>query len=108
MAIEIDEGNLKQGLLGLVVTLVEIIQDALRHQAVRRMEGGSLTEAEMERLGEALIELDNAVAQIKEEMGIAQTVKSIRGGLDGVVDELIDDFVNPHKLFAAADGDRLN
>ncbi|MCX6142689.1 MAG: gas vesicle protein K [Ignavibacteriales bacterium] len=108
MAIEIDEGNLKQGLLGLVITLVEIIQDALRHQAVRRMEGGSLTEAEMERLGEALIELDSAVAQIKEEMGLVETVKNIRGGLDGVVNELIDDFINPQKLFAAADRERLN
>ncbi|MDD5094853.1 MAG: gas vesicle protein K [Dehalococcoidia bacterium] len=108
MAIEIDEGNLKQGLLGLVVTLVEIIQDALRHQAVRRMEGGSLTEPEMERLGEALMELDTAVAQIKEDLGIAETVKSIMDGLDQVVDNLIDDFINPNKWLAGADGGRLN
>ena len=103
MAVEIDEGNLKQGVLGLVVTLVEIIRDALQHQALRRMEGGSLTDAEVERLGEALSELDSAIEEIKEEMGIADTVKSIREGLDSVVDDLLNDFLNPGRLVAAAE-----
>lgn len=101
MKLEIDEGNLKQGVLGLVVTLVEIIRDALRHQAVRRMEGGSLSDEEVERLGRALIELDNAIQQIKEEMGIAETVRSVRDGLDNFVDDLIDDLINPDKLLSA-------
>lgn len=103
MAVEIDEGNLKQGVLGLVVTLVEIIRDALQHQALRRMEGGSLTDAEVERLGEALLELGNAIEEIKEEMGIAETVKSVREGLDSVVDDLLNDFLNPGRLAAAAE-----
>ncbi len=103
MAVEIDEGNLKQGVLGLVVTLVEIIRDALQHQALRRMEGGSLTDAKVERLGEALSELDSAIEEIKEEMGIADTVKSIREGLDSVVDDLLNDFLNPGRLVAAAE-----
>ena len=103
MAVEIDEGNLKQGVLGLVVTLVEIIRDALQHQALRRMEGGSLTDAEVERLGEALLELGDAIEEIKEEMGIAETVRSIREGLDSVVDDLLNDFLNPGRLAAAAE-----
>ena len=49
--VDIDEKSLKHGVLGLVIALVEIIKDALQLQAVRRMEGGSLTEEEMERLG---------------------------------------------------------
>lgn len=107
MAVEIDEGNLKQGVLGLVVALVEIIRDALQHQALRRMEGGSLADAEIERLGEALIELDNAIDEIKEEIGIAEAVKSVRDGLDRVVDDLIDDFLNPGKLLSTAERGRL-
>ena len=103
MAIEIDEGNLKQGVLGLVVTLVEIIRDALQHQALRRMEGGSLTDAEIEGLGEALSELDNAIEEIKEEMGIAEVVRSVREGLDSVVDDLLDNFLNPDRLAVAAE-----
>jgi len=107
MTVEIDEGNLKQGVLGLVVALVEVIQDALRHQAIRRMEGGSLTEEEMERLGEALMELDEAIEQIKEEMGIAETVRSVRDGLDRVVDDLLDDFINPDKWLKTTEGGQL-
>ena len=97
MAIEIDEGNLKQGVLGLVVALVEVIQDALQHQAFRRMEGGSLTEEEMERLGAALMDLDEAIEQIKQENGIAEAVRSVRDGLDSVVDDVLDNFLNPDK-----------
>ena len=48
--INIDENNLKHGVLGLVLALVEIIKDALRIQAFERMESGSLTEEEVERL----------------------------------------------------------
>ena len=50
MAIHIDEENLKEGLLGLVVALVEIIEEVLERQAIRRMEGGRLSDEEMESL----------------------------------------------------------
>ncbi|WP_420096067.1 gas vesicle protein GvpK, partial [Brevibacterium sediminis] len=40
MALNVDEESLKHGVLTLVVTLVEVIQEALETQAVRRMEGG--------------------------------------------------------------------
>ena len=108
MTVEIDEGNLKQGVLGLVVALVEIIQETLRHQAFRRMEGGSLTEEEMERLGEALMELDEAIEQIKQENGIAETVRSVRDGLDRVVDDLLNDFINPGKWVKTTEEGQLS
>jgi len=53
MAIDINEDNLKHGVLGLVLALVEVIRDALRIQAFKRMESGILTDEECERLGEA-------------------------------------------------------
>lgn len=51
MPIEIDEENLKSGLLGLVVALVEVIQEVLEREALRRIESGGLKEEEVERLG---------------------------------------------------------
>ena len=106
MTIKIDEGNLKQGVLGLVIALVEIIQDALVHQAFRRMDGGSLTEEEMERLGAALMDLDEAIKQIKQENGIAEAVRSVRDGLDSAVDDILDNFLNPDKwLISAKEGE---
>lgn len=97
MTVNIDEKNLKQGVLGLVMALVEIIRDALKLQAIRRMEGGNLTEEEVERLGEALMDLDIAIEQIKEQQGVAETVKSVRDGLDDIVDDVINDILNPEK-----------
>ena len=97
MPIDIDEDNLKHGVLGLVLALVEIIQDALRLQAFKRMEGGSLTEEEMERLGEALMDLDIAIEEIKKEQGVTESVKSVRDGLDSIVDDVLDKMINPER-----------
>jgi hypothetical protein len=95
MVVDIDEKNLKHGVLGLVIALVEIIRDALKLQAMKRVEGGSLTEEEMERLGQALMELDTAIEEIKVEQGIVESVRSVRDGLDEVVDDVLDRMVNP-------------
>lgn len=97
MPIDIDEDNLKHGLLGLVVAIVEIIRDALKHQALRRMEGGSLKDEEIERLGMALEDIDIAIEQMKEEQGIDDTVKSVRDGLDDIVDDVLNQMVNPER-----------
>lgn len=95
VAVEIKENDLKQGVLGLVVALVEIIRDTLKVQALKRMESGSLTEAECERLGETLMKLDIALEQIKEELAITESVQAVRDGLDDLVTEAVDKLVNP-------------
>ena len=96
MPIDIDEKNLKHGILGLVIALVEIIKDALRLQALKRMEGGSLTEEEIDRLGRALMDLDTAIEEIKKEHGVSESVKSVRDGLDNIVDDLLDKMITDH------------
>jgi len=103
MVLSIDEDNLTHGILGLVMALVEIIRDALRLQAFRRMEGGSLTEGECERLGRVLTDLDAAIEKIKEEQGITESVQSVREGLDSLVDDLLDKFLNPERWAKGAE-----
>jgi hypothetical protein len=95
MTLRVDESSLKNGVLTLVVTLVEVIQEALEHQALRRIEGGDLTEEEQERLGQALLDLDDALEQIKADHGLTASVADLHRGLDDVVDELVDKLVNP-------------
>jgi hypothetical protein len=97
MTIDIDTDNLKHGVLGLVIALVEIIKDALNLQAIKRMEGGTLSEEEMERLGVALQDLDLAIEEIKKEQGVTESVKSVRDGLDSIVDEVLDKMINPER-----------
>lgn len=87
--VRVDEGSLKEGLLGLALALVEIIADVLRSQAVRRMEGGGLTAEEVDALGRALRELDAAVAEIEAELGLAASVDAVRRSLDEAVAELL-------------------
>jgi hypothetical protein len=97
MAINIDENNLKHGVLGLVIALVEVIKDALKIQAFKRIESGVLSEEECERLGKALMDLDIALEEIKAEQGIIESVQAVRDGLDEIVDGVIDRIVNPER-----------
>ncbi len=97
MPIQINEDNLKQGLLGLVVALVELVQDVLSMQALRRMESGRLTDQEINRLGEALIDLEEALQQIKMDNGLEKVVRDVRWGLDDLVDDVLDRMINPER-----------
>ena len=93
--IKIDEGKLKEGVLGLVMAVVEIIRDALQSQATRRMESGKLAEEEIERLGRALADLDVAIEDIKHQQGLEQAVQSVRDGLDDLVNLVVQQAAGP-------------
>ncbi len=93
MNVDIDGDDLRTGLLGLIVALAEIIKETLRLQALRRLEAGSLTERELERLGTALMELDEAFERLKVDLGVADAVRSVRDGLDQTVDDLVSSLV---------------
>ena len=95
--IEIKEENLKQGVLGLVIALVEIIRDALKHQAMRRVESNRLDDEEVERLGKAMMDLDTAIDEIKLDMGLREAVQSVRDGLDDLANDLVETLVDPRK-----------
>ena len=98
MAINLDEDNLKQGILGLVIALVQIIRDALRIQAMKRMEGGGLTEEEIDQLGRTLMDMDNVIEDIIREQGITETVRSVRDGLDSLVDDFLNQMIHPDRF----------
>jgi hypothetical protein len=68
--IAIDPENIKKGLGQLVLTLVELIRQLLEKQAIRRIEGGSLTEDEMETMGLVFMELNTQLNWLKAEFGL--------------------------------------
>ncbi|MBI2060271.1 MAG: gas vesicle protein K [Nitrospirae bacterium] len=98
MKIEMDDQELKHGLLGLVLAVVEVVRDTLKIQAVKRMDAGHLTDREIERLGNALIELDRAIDSIKEEQGVSEAVRSVRDGLDDIVARMIHTVSDPGRV----------
>lgn len=54
----------------LVLTLVEVVRKVLEHQAVRRMDSGTLTPEEIERLGLALLRLNEKMSELKTAFGL--------------------------------------
>jgi hypothetical protein len=62
--------DIEAGLAKLVLTLVEFLRQVLEHQAVRRMEGNSLTDDEVERVGLALMRLQERLEEIKSAFGL--------------------------------------
>lgn len=68
--IALNPESVKNGLGQLVLTLVELVRQLLEKQAIRRIEGGSLTEDEVERLGLTFLELDKQMQWLKKEFGL--------------------------------------
>ncbi|MEI6242801.1 MAG: gas vesicle protein K [Chlamydiota bacterium] len=86
MKIDLEDENLKGSLLGLVMALLEIIHKILEHQALRRVENESLSDDEVERLGNALLKLSETIEQIKKEQGIVEAVSNVHKQLNSLVD----------------------
>ena len=98
MSIKVDSNNLKEGLLGLVMALVEIIKEVLQKQAINRLESGNLRNQEAEKLGQAFMMLDEAIEKIKKENDLEKTTDKIRSELDSIVDDSITKLINPLTL----------
>jgi hypothetical protein len=65
-----DEGNVERGLAKLVLTLVDLLRQLMERQAVRRMEGGTLTDDEVERLGRTFMLLEKRMGELKRSFGL--------------------------------------
>ena len=99
----VQDQSLKQGVLALVVALADILRESLERQAIRRMDAGDLSPEELDRLGEALMDLETALVQIKADHGVGDAAHDVRKGLDNVVDDVVDRFLNPDRWI---DGER--
>jgi hypothetical protein len=62
-----DPEKVERGLAQLVLTLVELLRQLMERQALRRMEGGTLTDEQIDRLGETFMKLDQRMTELKAE-----------------------------------------
>ncbi|HKP90180.1 MAG TPA: gas vesicle protein K [Thermoleophilaceae bacterium] len=65
-----DPENVQRGLAHLVLTIVELLRQLMERQALRRIDGGGLSEEQVERLGTTFMELDRRMAELREEFGL--------------------------------------
>ncbi len=68
--VEADRDNVEKGLAQLVLTLVELLRQLMERQALRRIEGGTLTPEETERLGQTFMALAQRMEELKQEFGL--------------------------------------
>lgn len=58
-------------LVRLVLAVVETVRQLVERQAIRRVESGKLSDDEIERLGLALMRLEERMSELKTHFGIA-------------------------------------
>ncbi len=70
--LNLDPENVKSGVAQLVLILVKLLHELLERQAIRRMEAGSLTDAEIEKLGLALMKQLEEIERLCREFGLEE------------------------------------
>jgi hypothetical protein len=68
--VDVSSESVEQGLAKLVLTLIELLRQVLERQAIRRMEGGSLTPEQIENMGVALMKLEAKVHELTNHFGL--------------------------------------
>ncbi|HYC59070.1 MAG TPA: gas vesicle protein K [Thermoanaerobaculia bacterium] len=69
--ISADAEIVENGLAKLVLSIIELVRRLLEKQALRRMEAGNLTDEEIERLGNALMKLEEKMGELKRTFGLS-------------------------------------
>ena len=67
-----DSSRKKNGLGQLVLTLIKVLHELLKRQAIRRIEGGALTPAQIERLGVTLMQQAEELERLRKDFGLPE------------------------------------
>ena len=70
--LNLDANNAKNGLGQLVLTLVKLLHELLERQAIRRIEAGSLSDQQIERLGLTLMRQAQEIERLRNEFGLEE------------------------------------
>jgi len=70
--LDADPTKAASGLAQLVLTLVELIRQLLERESIRRMDRGTLSEEEIERLGTAFMLMREKIAELRDLFGLTE------------------------------------
>jgi Gas vesicle protein K len=68
--IDADPDSVQQGLVQLVLTIVELLRQLMERQALHRIDAGGLTDEQIDRLGETFQALELRMEELKEHFGL--------------------------------------
>ena len=68
--INADPEQVEKGLAQLVLTVVELLRQLMERQALHRMENGTLTDEQIEQLGDTFMKLERRMGELKEHFGL--------------------------------------
>ncbi len=63
--------SVRNGVAQLVLTLIELIRELLERQGIRRIDAGTLTEDEIDRMGLTFCRLAEEIQRLKEHFGFS-------------------------------------
>jgi len=70
--INADPESVEQGLAQLVLTIVDLLRELMERQALRRIDGGTLDDDQIERLGRTFMLLQERMDELVEEFGLTR------------------------------------
>jgi len=70
LRIDADPESVEKGLVTLVLTLVELLRQLMERQALRRVDQGTLTDEQIEKIGMTLMALEARMAELREHFGL--------------------------------------
>lgn len=94
--IDLDGEDAADGLIALVVAVIELLVATMEREAVRRMDSGRLSDDDVERLGTRLASIESELDRIKADADVRQDVEEIRAQLNGLVDDAVRGFETDH------------
>ena len=68
--IDADPEAVERGLVSLVLTVVELLRQLMERQALRRVEQGSLTDDQVEKIGWTLMSLEERMGELRDHFGL--------------------------------------
>lgn len=68
--INMNPEDVEHGLAELVLTILELLRQLVERQAIKRVEGGSLSDEQIEKLGTALLNLEEKMEELKIVFGL--------------------------------------
>ena len=68
--IDADPESVERGLVSLVLTIVELLRQLMERQALRRVDDGTLSDDQIEKIGWTLMSLEEKMAELRDHFGL--------------------------------------